>query len=142
MTTEEKLSSIQEKWVETIHQMNDEMKTLPKLNELLNKIYATRQDCVEYQSSILSIYANLQRTYNKSKAAMYTKLKVGEGGIRYTNDSAIYNQIDAALVDQKKMIDTMSNHIEYIRETLKTIDNMIFGVKQKIEVYKLINGLS
>lgn len=117
------------------------MKTLPKLNELLNKIYATRQDCVEYQSSILGIYANLQRTYNKSRASMYTKLKIGEGGIRYTNDSAIYNQIDAALIDQKKMLDTMSNHIEYIRETLKTIDNMIFGVKQKIEVYKLINGL-
>ena len=35
----------------------------------------------------------------------------------------------------------VSNNVDFCKETLKTIDNMIYGVNQKIKIYELINGI-
>lgn len=140
MTTEEKLNNIQEKWTTDITELNTKMKTITSINELLNTIYSKRQECNEYLHNLMFILARLQRDYNKNKSLQYNKLKMGENGLRYTNDTAIYNQIDANLIEDKQMIDNMICHIDYMRESMKTIDNMIFGVNQKIKLHELLNG--
>ena len=141
MSLEDKLSAIQDKWVNSVHDLNAAMKTLPSLNDLLNKVYASRQDAVDYYHSLMTTLMALSRKYNADRVELYKNLKMGTNGLRYTNETAINNQIEAVLIDQKKQIQLINNHIEYMKETIKTIDNMIFGIGQKIKVYELLNGI-
>lgn len=141
MTPEDKLKSIQDKWVKTVSELNGKMKDLAGLDSLLNEIYSKRQDLCDYMFSVLNILGRLTRSYKTKYAERYNYYKLGKNGLRYNNDSAIATQIDAELEDEKANISMISNNVDFCKETLKTIDNMIYGVNQKIKIYELINGI-
>lgn len=141
-TLESRLQMIQEKWTSRVTALNEKMKSLYDIDSLLNVVYADRQDLVDYYTNIMFTLAKLTKQYNVKVAECYNRLKVGENGIRYTNESAINNQIEAQLSEVKHPIQLLSSHIEYLRETMKTIDSLIFGISSKIKVYELVNGKS
>lgn len=141
ITTEDKLKSIQEKWVKIISDLNMKMKDLPGIDSLLNEIYSRRQDLCDYMFSVLNILGKLTRGYKTKYAERYNYYKLGKNGLRYNNDSAITIQIEAELEEDKSNISMLSNNIDFCKETLKTIDNMIYGVNQKIKIYELINSI-
>lgn len=141
ITTEDKLKSIQEKWVKIISDLNMKMKDLPGIDSLLNEIYSRRQDLCDYMFSVLNILGKLTRRYKTKYAERYNYYKLGKNGLRYNNDSAITIQIEAELEEDKSNISMLSNNIDFCKETLKTIDNMIYGVNQKIKIYELINSI-
>lgn len=141
ISTEDKLKNIQEKWVNIINDLNSKMKDLPGIDSLLNEIYSHRQNLCDYMYSVLSILGRLTKNYKRKYAERYNYYKLGKNGIRYNNDSAIAAQIEAELEDDKENITLISNNIDFCKETLKTIDNMIYGVNQKIKLYELINGI-
>ena len=141
ITTEDKLKSIQEKWVKIISDLNIKMKDLPGIDSLLNEIYSRRQDLCDYMFSVLNILGKLTRGYKTKYAERYNYYKLGKNGLRYNNDSAITIQIEAELEEDKSNISMLSNNIDFCKETLKTIDNMIYGVNQKIKIYELINSI-
>ena len=60
--------------------------------------------------------------------------------IRY-NDKERMKMADNATSGMKYKTELVSNHIEYFRETVKTIDNMIFGVKHRIEIENFKSGM-
>lgn len=138
---EDKLKAIQNKWSKLISELNNKFSNLVNVDNLLNEIYTKRQDLVDYYYSILNIYSKLIQKYKVDSAAIYNKLKLGGNNIRYTNETSLTNQIDAALSDQKSQINLIDNHLNYCKETLKSIDNMIYGVSQKIRLFELINGV-
>lgn len=140
-TLEDKLKSIQVKWNDTITQLNSKFNNLVELDNLLNVIYSKRQDLVDYYYSILNLYAKLSQKYKVDAAAIYNKLKLGSNNIRYTNEASINNQIEAALSEQKSQISLFENHLDFCKETLKSIDNMIYGINQKIRLFELINDV-
>ena len=41
--------------------------------------------------------------------------------------------------EEKLIINIIDIHCKFIRETLKNIDDIIWGIKNRIELYKLIN---
>lgn len=141
LSTEEKLKNIQDKWVNIISELNEKMKDLPGLDSLLNQIYSKRQDLCDYLYSILNILGKLTRQYKTKYAERYNYYKLGKNGLRYNNESAITTQIEADLENEKMNIMLVSNNVDFCKETLKTIDNMIYGVNQKIKIYELINGI-
>lgn len=142
LSLEEKIQAIQTKWTAKVTELNEKMKTLYDIDSLLSVVYADRQDLVDYYTNIMYTLAKLTKQYNVKAADCYNKLKVGENGIRYTNESAINNQIEAQLSEYKFPIQVLSSHIEFLRETIKTIDSLIFGISSKIKVYELMNGKS
>ena len=121
--------------------LNEKMKNLPGLDELLNVVYAERQNLVEYYSGIMVTMSTLSRNYTKAYAEYYNKLKLGEKGIKYTNEAALNTQIEAQLIDHKEPIQLLNIHIEFLRDTLKNIDGLIYGINNKIRVYELMNGI-
>lgn len=141
MTTEDKLKNIQDKWVNIISELNIKMKDLPGIDSLLNEVYSKRQDLCDYMFSVLNILGKLTRQYKTKYAERYNYYKLGKNGLRYNNDSAISTQIEADLETEKTTIMLISNNVDFCKETLKTIDNMIYGINQKIKIYELINGL-
>ena len=48
---------------------------------------------------------------------------------------------EVATLEMKYRTESVSNQIEFFRETVKTLDNMIFGVKHRIEIENFKAGM-
>ena len=139
-TLEEKLQDTREEWTTIIKTLSEKMKDLPGIESLMNQVYIKRQECVEYLSNLLVTYGKLQRAHKQQFAQKYNFYKT-QSQIRYSNDNAIANQIEADLSDLNEKTDLIRIHVEGMRETLKTIDDLIFGISQRTKIYEMMNGL-
>ena len=141
-TLEQKLIHHRENWTNEIKELNEKMKTLPKLDELLTIIYAKRQDAVDYYHSMNNVILKQMREYKKMSNDMFNNIKVnGYNGLRMPNDTAITRCVESELMDKKSVIDLLTNHNNYIKETITTIDNLIYGINQKIKLGEILNSL-
>ena len=140
LSYEDKMKGIQDKWTLKIKELNDKMKSLPELDSLLNVVYAERQNACDYYFSLLNILSKLGRRYKAEFATKYNYYKT-QSQIRFSSDSAISAQIESDLIDIKEKISFVEAHYKYMQETVKTIDNIIYGVNNKIKIYELINGI-
>ena len=74
---------------------------------------------------------------------MFNSIKVnGFNGIRLNTDQAISRQVECELQDKKEVIDLLNNHNNFMKETIQTIDNIIYGINQKVKIHALINGIN
>lgn len=140
-TIQDKLQDIQNDWSDKVRGLNEKMKDLAGLDSLLNVVYSERQNIVEYYSNLMVTMSKLTREYTRKYAEYYNKLKLGEKGIKYTNESALNTQIEAQLTEDKEPIQLLNAHIEFVKDTIKNIDGIIFGINNKIKVYELMNGI-
>lgn len=136
---EDKLIQLREEWENEIATMNEEMKTLPKLNDLINVIYTKRQKLVDLYYGTMGVLKKQVRLYTVKQAELYNQLKMN-AQIRYT-ETALATQIEAQLMPQKEVIENLKTFTEFVYETMRTLDNMIYGINQKIKIHELINGL-
>ena len=139
-TLEEYVMIHQQRWSGIIAELNTKMKNFADLIDLQNVIYAKRQDATDYYFGILSKLSNLTRAYkaNYSQKYNYYYYKT-QAQIRYSSEAAINAQIDADLKDEKYQIEILDQHAKYISETIKTIDNLIYGISSRIRIEELIN---
>lgn len=135
------LSNLQDKWTDIIKQLNEQMKTLPELDTMMNEVYMKRQEALDLYYGTMKIQSARTRDYKNKAAIIYNALKGGQNGLRYTNEAAITMQIEAKLSAEKECIDLLSNFTNFMKETVQTIDNIIYGINAKIKIYEMINGL-
>lgn len=135
------LTDLQDKWTESIKDLNSKMKSIQGLDELLTVVYMKRQDAVDLYYGTMKILSARTRDYKSKASVIYNSLKSGQNGLRYTNESAITMQIEAKLSPEKECIDLLTNFTNFMKETIQTIDNIIYGINAKIKVYEMINGL-
>lgn len=141
-TLEEKLVQLQQKWTNEIGDLNNMMKTPTKLDELLNIIYTKRQEAVDYYHSMNSIILKQTKEYKLEFNTICNTIRMnGVNGIRLANDTAITKHAESVLIDKKTAIELLGNHNTYIKETIQTIDNMIYGINQKVKLLEILNGL-
>lgn len=140
-TLESKLSAFQDKWTDSIKDLNVQMKSLPTLADMMNEVYMKRQDAIDVYYGTMKILSARTRDYKSKAAVIYNAIKSGQNGLRYTNESAINIQIEARLSAEKEVIDLLTNFTNFMKETIQTIDNIIYGINSKIKIHELINGL-
>ena len=58
----------------------------------------------------------------------------------YSSDSAIRQQIDGELAEDKYVIQVIDNHVQFLDETIKTIDEINFSIQNRIRVQEIIIG--
>lgn len=138
-TLEEYLLSHQQKWAEIVSGMNSKMKNFGDLIDLQNVIYAKRQDAVDYYFGMLSRISGLTKDYKYKYSQKYNYYKT-QAQIRYSSEAAINAQIDADLKDDKYQLELLEQHAKYISETIKTIDNLIYGINNRIRIEELIKN--
>lgn len=138
---EASLSNLQDKWTETVRQLNEQMKTMPGLDTMMNEVYMRRQDAIDLYYGTMKIQSARTRDYKVKASNIYNALKSGQNGLRYTNEAAITMQIEAKLQAEKECIDLLTNFTNFMKETVQTIDNIIYGINPKIKIYEMINGL-
>lgn len=140
-TLEEKLADLQDKWTDNIKKLNDQMKNLQSIDGLLNEIYSMRQDAVDLYYGTYKILSKQTREYRTAAATIYNNIKSGANNIRYTNDNAINMQVESQLSDKKDIIDVMTSFTNFMKDTIQTIDNIIYGINSKIKIYEMMHGI-
>jgi hypothetical protein len=68
------------------------------------------------------------------------KTAQGASTFMFTNESAIREQIDAQLSDDKYLIVILESHLGYLDNTIKTIDGIIYAINNRIKIEEIKIG--
>ena len=128
----DKLAEERISWTEIIKDLSSRFRSVENLAEVQIDLYSNRQIALEYQYKLISIHS-------KSKKNLITEWKMAYERIEKNEDLRLSEKektrnADAQTVDLKYKNEVISNQIEFFRETIKTLDSMIFGVKHRIDI--------
>jgi len=143
---EEKKESIDQRfakerleWSEKIAEMSKKLKDVFKVSELMTEIYTERQRAVEYYHYLVSIFSGIQISYRKQWSEKYQHYKYNSN-IRFPTEKKMEVQILSEMEEIIKKRDAIDNHIKFIDSTIKTIDNINWGIKYKVEIEQMSRG--
>jgi hypothetical protein len=136
-TLEQYILSKQSYWTNKIKEVNDKFKTIISLQSVTTEVYSLRQDLEEYHKQVLFKCAGLSRDYKKRYAELYNAYKTSTQ-IRYSSDAAINAQIASQLADFLYNMDLMNHHSNFIQESIKNVDSIIYGIKHRIDIENLL----
>ena len=124
-----------EKWTIKITTLAKGIKKLNGMEEVIANILHTRQLLVEQLMYV-------QIKFKDQKKQLDLKWK--DAWIRYYNydykltDKIREKFIEAELSDDKMILSLLENQIEFYRESVKTLDNMGFAVRNRLALKDLI----
>jgi hypothetical protein len=115
-----------------------------------HEFYRYRQDVVSKKLTIMNISNTFNRRAIKQKNELYLQYKFGKKSIANPtsviardsllpkNDFERSLYLDSDMRDMNYFLEVINNHLEFITQSLKTIDNMIFGIDYviKLETFK------
>jgi len=120
------------------------------IEELSKKLNCSAKDVVPIQAETISLYQRLNEQIKSMvyemakimptiKAAKKQRFEYYAGALApYPNNATERMRLiewDVAKLDQRK--DILDGHIEFLRISLKDVDNMNYAVKNKIALYQL-----
>ena len=139
-TLEEYIAQHQQQWSNVISEMNSMMKKFTDLPDLQMTIYSKRQNALDYYFNLLYQISAIKIKKKKQYASKYNNYKVNSQ-IRYNSDTAINAQIASDLADVSYKLTLLENHSKYMQETIKTIDNLIYAISNRIRIEELIQNV-
>lgn len=141
-TIDEMLTEQRAKWTKEIEELNASMSSLVKVDELMNTVYSKRQSAVDYYYAMNNVILKQSKEYKASFNKMFNEIKInGFNGMRFTSDQGIQRQVEVELQDKKELIDLLVSQNAFIKETIATIDNIIYAIKDKIKIKEMLNGM-
>lgn len=141
-SVDEMLTEQRAKWTKEIEDLNASMSSLVKVDELMNTVYSKRQAAVDYYYAMNNVILKQSREYKAQYNTMFNNIKInGYNGMRFTADQSIARQVEVDLADKKELIDLLVSQNAFIKETIATIDNIIYAIKDKIKIKEMLNGM-
>jgi glycogen debranching enzyme len=118
-------------WKDKIVEMAKRIKSMSELPELQVDLYTYRQEAIEYYYNLNLASIKLEKKYSKLKGKLVEEFNNKD--VRYAK-SDMSTLVEGASADHKHHIDIIKSHSSYFYETVKTIDNMIYGIKHRIDM--------
>lgn len=136
---EERLDKQRMEWTAKIKEMGLKMKHVANIPELMTELYTERQQCVEYHHYLISILININKDYRKQYAERHDYWSY-KSNIRYPNEPSKNNKILTELSDIVERREAIDNHAKFMTETCKSIDAIIYAVKNRVEIEQISRG--
>jgi len=142
---ENKFSERRYYWMQWIDQMSKSLKSIDSVINLQSEVYIKRQEAVENYHSLAATVAKWSKKYKEDSARLYKEIRLmktaqGASTFMFTNESAIREQIDAQLSDDKYLIVILESHLGYLDNTIKTIDGIIYAINNRIKIEEIKIG--
>ena len=142
---EQKFDERRNYWFTWIQDMNESLRKTETIVNLQATIFTKRQEALENYHSLSSTLAKRVKIYKEKSANLYKEIRLmktaqGASTFMFTNEGAIREQIDATLSDEKYLIDIMESHLNYLDNTIKTIDGIIFAISNRIKLEEIKLG--
>lgn len=138
-TLQEKFSAERYGWSSKVSAMSKKLGSVEKTAELMTEIYTERQRALEYYHYLIGILVQINKSYSKSYSEKYQFYKY-QSQERIPNETLIKNRIESELADLKEKRELIDNHAKFMDGTVKTIDNIIYGIKYKVEITQIGRG--
>lgn len=126
-------------WKEIIDELSNSMKNLDGLLSLMDRVYSERQKAVDYYHYLHSLVIKLNKTYRKEFANRYN-YHTWQSQRRFPNDKTKTNQILTEIEDLFEKLELVKSHQKHMEKTIGTLDNIIFGIKSRIEIEQIKRG--
>ena len=125
-------------WTEKIRTLAIRMKNIRELAEVQVDLYSGRQILLEYVAKLNQVIVKLNSRYRKDR---------GDKMRHYSENSQVKygaNEktplIEGDLSELKERMDIVESQVEFINETVKTVDFMIYGVRSRISLEEYMRG--
>ena len=125
-----------DEWTVKINGMSARLKDIYEVADLQVDLYSQRQIAVDYTHTLMTHLTKINRIFRERKIERwehYTR----NYDLRMDKDpKELHIYVDIADVVERK--DFIQTHLEFMRETIRTIDNMCYGIKHRLalEEYK------
>lgn len=135
LSFEEKLKSERSKWRIKIVAMATGMKKIEHLSVIQVDLYTNRQILTEALHERLAEISGLSKIVKQLCKEVKDQYAIET---RSVNASELKRRQDELLWKELHDIDQLKNQTEYLRESVQTVDNMIYGIRHRInlEEYK------
>lgn len=119
-------------WLNRIKELSKMFTDVNKLINLQVQLYSDRQVLLEYMHKLLRIVAKTSSKIKKAKKDLFDHYTQSED-YRYTTNEK-NSMIELDLREVLERMEHFDNQIDYCKESLKTYDSMIFGVKHRLSI--------
>lgn len=138
-TLEDRFAKERLLWSSKIKDMSNQMKDIFKVSELMTNIYTERQLATEYYHYLITVYSKINAKYRKEWSLKYD-FYTWKSQKRFPNEKLKELQILSEISELTSQREALDNHIKFINNTIGTIDNLIYGIKYKIEIEQISRG--
>lgn len=122
-----------------VKQITSKLKNVFEISELMTTIYTERQIAVEYYHYLISLLIKLNKVF-KSKWSERWEYYTYKSQVRFPNEAEKKNKIISDLKDLVEKRELIENHSKFIDNTIKTLDNIIYGIKSRVEIEQISRG--
>lgn len=134
----EKFESEREEWSREVSEISKRFRDVDTLMDTQVDLYSKRQQAVEYTHELMVLHARIKKSWMSEWKKHYESLIIDQD-YRYSEKER-QKFADEKTGDMKLKVDVLQVHIDFFKETTKTIDNMIFGVKHRLEIEDFRRG--
>jgi hypothetical protein len=134
----EEFEEERKKWKDKVLEMANRVNKLDQVASLQVDLYSSRQIIIERISKLyqyLALYNSVYKTKKKELFLKYTidsDIKLGQG------EKTI--MVEGDLADLQKKVNLIEHHIDYYKETVKNLDSMLYGVRNKLQIEQFLSG--
>lgn len=125
-------------WTSKVKDLARRFSKIEDMVEVQVDLYSDRQIAVEYVHQLIMTHAKVKKAYNVEWKKWYDHFT---NNMDYRpGEKEKMKLIDEKTGDYLLKLQIVQTHIDFMRETVKTIDNMIFGIKQRNEIEDFRRG--
>jgi hypothetical protein len=134
----ERFEQERNEWTEDVRGISARFKNIDDMVDVQVDLYSKRQQAVEYMHQLMVLQSRLKKTWIAEYKKAYDAL-IMDQDYRYSEKER-QRIAEEKTSNSKLKLDILQSHVDFFRETVKTIDNMIFGVKHRLEIEDFKRG--
>ena len=122
----------QQTWTQRISELSIRMRNIREVAEVQIDLFSDRQRILERCHKFGQTLAKLNAEYRKKKKDQLIQWTTKNDRLYGANEKNVL--IDGDLSDLKYMIELVDEHISKLNETSKTIDHMLYGIRERLKL--------
>jgi hypothetical protein len=134
----ERFETERNEWTEKVRGIAARFRNVEDLVDVQVDLYSERQRGAEYMHELMVLQSKLKKAWVAEYQKVYNALVVDQD-YRYSEKER-QRIAEEKTSGAKLKLEILQSHVDFFRETVKTIDNMIFGVKHRLEIEDFRRG--
>jgi len=126
-------------WSARIQELSMRMRNIREISEVQIDLFSDRQKLLEHNHKLGQALAKLTMEYRKKKRDQLIQRSERENKLYGANEKNVL--IDGDLAELKDLVEMVDRQISYINDTGKTIDHMLYGIKERIKLEDHLSGI-
>ena len=119
-----------------IRECIEKMSSMTGLKEVQVNMLSLRQRLLEDNHILIENLSSVKRKYRNERAKQMENISTNLQHRYQYNEKTVL--IDGATANIKEIVDTIENQISFFVDSIKTVDNVLYGIKTRVEIEKVI----